>query len=130
MSYRYESNPTLTAAQVGELREAVGWDARIEKYQEILGNTYLCVACFNGDELVGYADVVSDGVDDAYIRDLMVRPEHQHQGIASILIAMIVETVKGDGIKMVGALFGPDCAEFFRRAGFYIMAGGVIDFEI
>ena len=120
MRYRYEYNPTLSAAQVGELRETVGWDARIDKYQAILGNTYLCVACFYEDELVGYADVVSDGVDDAYIRDLMVRPEHQHQGIASNLIAMIVETVKGDGIKMVGVLFAPSCADFFAGPDFIL----------
>ena len=129
MSYRYEYNPTLVATQVGELGEAVGWDARIEKYQKILGNTYLCVACFYEDELVGYVDVVSDGVDDAYIRDLMVRPGHQNQGIASNLIAMTVEAIKTVGIKMVSVLFEPECAEFFHEAGFHVMAGGEIDFE-
>ena len=129
MDYRYEYNPKLTAIDVGRLREAVGWDARVEKYQRILGNTYICAACFHGDELVGYVDVVSDGVDDAYMRDLMVNPDHAHHGIASHLIAMIVELVKGSGIKMLSVLFEPRLAESFQQAGFYVMAGGEIDFE-
>ncbi len=130
MCYRYEYNPNLEATQVGRLREAVGWDARIDKYQRILGNTYLCAACFYADVLVTYVDVVSDGVDDAYIRDLMIRPEHQHQRIASNLIAMIVEAVGGNGIKMVNVLFEPKFTDFYRKAGFYIMAGGQIDVEL
>ena len=81
MAYLYEQNPNLEAVQIGRLREAVGWDARVDKYQRILGSTYLCAACFFKDDLVGYVDVVSDGVDDAYVRDLMVHPEHQGQCI-------------------------------------------------
>ena len=58
VDYRYEYNPGPTEIQVGDLREAVGCDARVEKYQIILGNTYLRAACFHGDELVGYVDVL------------------------------------------------------------------------
>ena len=129
MSYTYEYSPLLKAAHVGRLREAVGWDARTEKYLRILGNTYLCAACFYGGDPVAYVDVVSDGVDDAYIRDLMVHPEHQHRGIASNLISMIVEAAQGNDIKMVNVLFEPEFTDFYRKAGFYIMGGGQIDLE-
>ena len=111
------------------MREAVGWDARVEKYQIILGNTYLRAACFHGDELVGYVDVVSDGIDDAYMRDLMVDPKHDRHGIASNLIAMITERVKGSGIKMLSVLSEPHVADFYSAAGFHVMGGGEIDFE-
>lgn len=129
MTYRYEHNPDLEAIQVGRLREAVGWDARIDKYQRILGSTYLCATCFLKDDLVGYVDVVSDGVDDAYVRDLMVHPEHQRQGIGSKLIRMVIEAVRPSGIKMLSVILEPDEADFYRQAGFHIMTGGEIDFE-
>ena len=129
MDYRYENNPGLTAIQVGNLREAVGWDARVEKYQIILGNTYLRAACFHADELVGYVDVVSDSIDDAYMRDLMVDPKHDRHGIASNLIAMITERVKGSGIKLLSVLSEPHVADFYSAAGFHVMGGGEIDFE-
>ena len=40
MTYRYEYKPALEAPQVGALREAVAWDARVEKYERNLDNTY------------------------------------------------------------------------------------------
>ena len=129
MGYCYEYDPNLEAAQVAVLRTTVGWDARIERYQRILGNTYLCVACFLEDELVGYVDVVSDGVDDAYIRDLMVNPEHQHRNIGSTLIGMVIDRVKPSGIKMLSVLFEPWETDLYVQAGFNVMSGGEIDFE-
>lgn len=129
MDLRFEENPILKAEQVAALREAVGWDGRLEKHRKILGNTYFCAACFADAQLVGYVDVVSDSIDDAYVRDLVVHPNYQHRGIGSKLLAMIVERVKSDGIKMVNVVFQPEFAEFYRRAGFIIMAGGVIDNE-
>ena len=130
MRYRYKVDPELDAEQVGELRRTVGWDARVDKYRQILGNTYLCVACFALDQLVGYVDVVSDGIDDAYIRDLMVHPDHQRRGIGSTLLGMVKEKIRQERIKMVSLVFEPDLIEFYRRAGFHIIAGGLIDFEI
>ena len=49
MRYWYEINPKLDAEQVGELRQMVGWDERVDKYRRILGTTYLSVACFSLD---------------------------------------------------------------------------------
>ena len=58
----------------------------------------------------------------------MVDPKHQHQGISSNLIAMVVEVVKGDGIKMLSVLFvlrrKDEAADFYREAGFYPSAEG------
>ena len=68
-------------------------------------------------------------MDDAYVRDLMVHPEHQGQGIGSELIRMVIEAVRPSGIKMLSVILEPDEAGFYRQAGFHIMAGGEIDFE-
>lgn len=129
MDLRFETNPVLKAEQIAGLRDAVGWDGRVVNYKRILGNTYFCVACFANDQLVGYVDVVSDGIDDAYIRDLVVHPDYQHRGIGSKLLAIVVGRIKSDGIKMANVVFEPDLGEFFKKAGFTIMAGGVIDNE-
>ncbi len=129
MRYRYEINPKLYAEQVGELRRMVGWDARVDSYRRILGTTYLCVACFALDQLVGYVDVISDGVDEAYVRDLIVHPNHQHRGIGLTLLSMVKERIEQNKIKMVTLVFEPGLTEFYRKAGFHIIAGGLIDFE-
>jgi len=129
MDLRFEENPLLKAEQVAGLRKAVGWDGRTEKYQRILGNTYFSAACFADDQLVGYVDTVSDGIEDAYIRDLAVHPGYQRQGIGSRLLAMVIERIKSDGIKMVNVVFEPGFVGLYEKAGYIIMAGGVIDNE-
>ena len=129
MEFCYEYSPPLKAEQVAELRELVNWDGRIEKFKKKLGNTYFCVACFADDTLVGYVDVVSDSIDDAYIRDLVVHPEYQRRGIGSKLLSMIIKRVRSDRIKTLNVVFEPRLNEFYEKANFVIMAGGIIDNE-
>ena len=130
MELRYQYSPDLKAQQVARLRELVGWDGRVEKYEKKLGTTYLCAACFAGDTLVGYVDVVSDGIDDAYIRDLIVHPDYQRRGIGSQLLDMVVQRVRSDGIKMINVVFEPTLQGFYKKAHFVIKAGGLIDNEV
>lgn len=130
MGLRFEENPVLKADQVAGLREAVGWGGRAEKYKAVLDSTYFCAACLADDRLVGYVDVVSDEVEDAYVRDLAVHPDYQRRGIGSKLLAMVIERTKADGIRMINVVFEPALADFYRRAGFIILAGGVIDNEV
>ena len=129
MALRYEYRPKLTPQQVANLRLSVGWDGRAKKYERKLGKSYLWVACFDHETLVGYADVVSDGVDDAYIRDVIVHPDYQHRSIGTKLLEMITARMKSDGIKMVHVIFDPSLEAFYKQAKFTIMLSGVIDNE-
>jgi len=129
MSLRFEYNPVLQAQQVADLRVNVGWDGRVEKYKKKLGKSYLCVACFDASMLVGYADVVSDGVDDAYVRDVIVHSDYQHRSIGTTLLDMISKRIRSDGIKMVHVIFDPSLETFYRQAKFTIMLSGIIDNE-
>jgi len=129
MDFRYEYTPNLTAEQVADLRESVGWDGRVEKFRKKLGHTYFCVACFKDDRLVGYLDVVSDGIDDAYIRDLVVHPEYQRRGIGLNMLHMAIKRVQIDGIKMIHVIFEPRLEKFYKRANFTILKAGQIDNE-
>ena len=126
---RLVENPDLKAEDVAALRKAVGWEARVERLRKILENTYFYAGCFHKGRLVGYLDVVSDKIDDAYIRNLAVHPDYQRLGIGSGLISMALRRIKHDGIKTVNILFEPHLAEFYLKCGFTIMAGGVIDNE-
>ena len=95
----------------------------------LLGKTHLWAACFSDRKLVGYVDVVSDGVADAYIRDLVVHPDHQHRGIGSHLLDLVIGAVRDDGVRMANVVFEPGLERLYRKSGFHIMAGGVIDFD-
>jgi GNAT superfamily N-acetyltransferase len=117
----------VTATEVADLRAAVGWDRRDAQMARILGATWHRAICRSGNLLVGYVDSLSDGVDDVFIRDLIVHPEVQRRGIGTVLLQMIVDEAKRCGIQSVGVLFDPSLAVFYRNAGFIVVGGGVID---
>jgi ribosomal protein S18 acetylase RimI-like enzyme len=126
---RYEFDAPLLPAQLADLRESVGWDRREEQYARLLGHTHFSLACFDGEQLVGYLDVLSDGVEDAFIRDLMVHREYQRRGIGTRLLNLAQERIRAAGIRSVGVIFEPELAAFYRQAGFHVVAGGVMDNE-
>lgn len=129
MQLIFAEKPDLSPEEVAGLRTAVGWDERLGKITQIQGRIYYWAGCFTGHNLVGYVEVLSDRVDDAYIRNLMVHPGQQRRGIGLRLLEMAAAKVKADGIKTVNVLFEPDLTPLYRKAGFTIVSGGLIDNE-
>ena len=122
-------NPEVDAEAIAALRVLVGWDARKEKMKKIIGCTYMTAACYDEDVLAGFVDVLSDGIDDALIRSLIVHPEYQRKGIGLELMEIVVKRLKADHVKTINVLFEPELASFYRKAGFRIVSGGLIDNE-
>lgn len=129
MRLNYVENPDLQAQEIAALRTAVGWDAREEKLQKIVGCTYMTAACQDENLLVGFVDVISDGVDDAFIRNLLVHPRYRRRGIGLQLLKIVVQRTKQDNIKTVNVLFEPELTGLYLKAGFRIIGGGLIDNE-
>jgi aralkylamine N-acetyltransferase len=127
---RYELNPDISAELVASLRQRCGWEARQKKMEKIIGCTYLTAACFDDQKLIGFVDALSDGVEDALIRGLVVDPDYRRRGIAVALLNIVIERIKADQIKTVNVLFDePNLADLYRKAGFRIVSGGLIDNE-
>ncbi|MGM0651753.1 MAG: GNAT family N-acetyltransferase [Bacillota bacterium] len=126
---QYQLDPQLRVEDVAALRMKAGWDSREAQLKFILGKTYLTAACFDNTRLVGIVDVISDGVDDALIRNLLVDPEFHRAGIALKLLELVKEKLKTDRIKTVNVLFEPELKELYEKAGFRIVCGGIIDNE-
>lgn len=127
IKFRYEINPELNVEQITNLRESVGWNKMHEYYQKIIGKSYFNIGCFLDNQLIGYIDVLSDGVIDAYIRDLMVIPNYQRKGIGSQLLTIAINKIREDKICSTNILFDNELTKFYKKAGFYIISGGVIN---
>ncbi len=126
---QFVENPKLDARVIAELRNSVGWDAERKRPEKLAGCTYMTAACFDGDKLVGFVDVLGDGLDDALIRGLVVHPAYQRQGIGLKLLQMVISQTKKDGIRTTNVLFDPGLSDFYRKAGFKIISGGIIENE-
>jgi GNAT superfamily N-acetyltransferase len=104
------------------LFETTGWNEgnRVDAaaLARALSGSWYMLAAYDGDELVGFGRVVSDGVMYASIHDLIVRPSHQHQGIATVILQDLVERCHSEGIRGIQLFAARGTEEFYRKRGF------------
>lgn len=77
--------------------------------------------------LIGFIDVLSDGIADAYLQDLAVHPDYQNIGIGTELMNRAVGYLKSQNIKAIQVIFDPRNTKFYKRFGFNIVQAGIID---
>lgn len=124
----YEFDAPVSAATLADLRQSVGWNRmKFDLADERLHNAFhLC--CFDGDRLIGYAAVVSNGMTDAYIQDLMVHPDYQQQGIGRQLMQQTLDRLRADGIYMVSVIYGDaELQTYYEDFGFTTMLCGQME---
>lgn len=67
---------------------------------------------------LGMGRVLSDGVSDAYIQDLVVLNSYRGRGIGKELVKKLVEYCRSKGICWIGLIAEPDQDGFYSRIGF------------
>jgi len=74
---------------------------------------------------VGMGRVISDGVSDGYIQDLVVLPEYRKTGIGAQIVSTLVKKCVEKGISWIGIIAEPDTEKFYLPLGFHPMEGHV-----
>ncbi|WP_166979689.1 GNAT family N-acetyltransferase [Paramicrobacterium fandaimingii] len=113
------------AAGVASLCKELGWhsysDARVAKrgYSAPGVSTFVAVS---NDEVIGFAQVLSDGIVQAFLAQVGVSEKHRRQGIAR---ALVIAAFQNSGAQRLD-LITDDAHEFYRsfahreKAGFRI----------
>jgi ribosomal protein S18 acetylase RimI-like enzyme len=96
-------------------------------YDRILANTYAQFSVQSTGRLIAFVNVLSDGLADAFLVDLMVDPAFQGHGLGQALVRHATEALKEDGIRCIELIFEPRLEAFYRRCGFTILSSGIID---
>lgn len=120
---------SVTDAELGELRSAVGWDHEIGTYDRVLRGVKTYFVARADGKLVGFVSVISDGVADAFLVDLMIHPDKQKQELGKALVKKAVGFARNLGVQCVHVTFNQDQEGFYRKCGFHIFGGGIIDFK-
>ena len=121
----YYLNKKMDAMQLSELRKFVGWNTMESSLNNPKLQCFLSVSAYEGDRLVGYVEVVSNGVTDAYIQDLMVYPEMQNQGFGTQMMSMVIKEIRERNIYMLSVIYGEEkLKEDYERFGFFSMLCG------
>jgi len=104
------------------LVESAGWQGFAEKgllkIEEALSNSWYLVCARDGDRLVGIGRVVSDGVLQALICDLIVLPEYQGRGIGTEILTRLLRKCADHDILMVTLFAAKDKGGFYKPFGF------------
>ena len=108
---------------IAELYKAGGWWK--DSYEPsgikplIEGSFAFAVAVDSSSgKAIGMGRIISDGVSDAYIQDLVVMPEYRGQGIGKKLVSALLERCLSKGLLWVGLIAEPDQDEFYSSLGF------------
>ena len=130
MADTIHKNGIVEPNEIEDLREAVGWDRSKGIYEQVLQRhyAYYTARSANG-KLIGYVSVLSDGVADALLLDLMVHPKHQGTGLGKQLVRRAVIDMKQAGIQCIQVTFQNHLEPFYAKCGFHIFKGGIIDFK-
>lgn len=125
MIYRY--NKIVSAKDLSDLRESVGWNRMESEYSNPLMTSYYHIAVYEDGKLVGYIDSVSNGVTDAYIQDLMVHPDYQGKGLGTELMNQMITYLKENRIYIISVVFEESLKPFYDRFGFSSMLCGQME---
>jgi GNAT superfamily N-acetyltransferase len=108
--------------QFFNLFESTGWN---EKYQlageqlhQALQHSWYSISAYDGDRLVGFGRVISDGMLHALIVEMIVLPDYQGQGIGSRILNDLVTRCKSNGIRDIQLFCAKGKAGFYEKHGF------------
>lgn len=114
---------TWEAAEIVDLYRAGGWwkdtydPAGIDPL--IRGSFLFAVAVDREtSRAVAMGRVISDGVSDSYIQDLVVLPQFRRGGIGNKIAAALVAECKARGLSWIGLIAEPGSEHFYEELGF------------
>jgi GNAT superfamily N-acetyltransferase len=118
------------ADEIADLYRAGGWWK--EKYDQkelprlISGSFLFAVAVdTKNGHAVGMGRVISDGVSDGYVQDLVVLPEFRKTGIGARILSLLVKKCVESGISWIGLIAEPGTENFYLPFGFHPMEGHI-----
>ncbi len=67
---------------------------------------------------IGMGRILSDGISDAYIQDLVVLKEFRNKGIGKKLVDSLIKYCKSKNISWIALIAEPNQDDFYKKIGF------------
>jgi aralkylamine N-acetyltransferase len=113
-----------------ELYRSAGWwreDMDPSKLHELISGSYLFALAIeiSTGRPVGMGRVLSDGIADAYIHDVVVLVQWRRRGVGKMVVSALLEGCRSRGIGWIGIVAQPGTEKLYRSLGFEPMEGHV-----
>ncbi|MNC62345.1 Acetyltransferase (GNAT) family protein [compost metagenome] len=114
--------------QYYQLYQSTGWDSEglwtHELLNEALKNSWHIVSVYNGDALVASGRIVSDGVIQCLICEMIVLPAYQKQGLGRAVMEHLISHCRANGIRWIQLSAAQGKAGFYEQFGFAARPAG------
>jgi len=111
-----------TSDQFWNLFQTTRWNENYklnsEELAQALYSSWYVLSVYDGEQLVGFGRLVSDGILHAMIYELIVLPEYQGQGIGGKILEKLVEKCKESGVRDIQLFCARGKREFYEKRGF------------
>ena len=122
----YKASPP-TWQEYYQLFLSTGWMPVLriseEDFKRVFDNTWYWITAYQNENIVGCSRLLSDGVLDAFVCDIIVMPDHQNKGIGSAILKQLVKKCQETGLKRVWLFAAPEKAGFYEKHGFTVRPG-------
>lgn len=101
----------------GLIKSKKGTYTREQLYQAAK-NSWFHISIYDQDRLIAFGRMISDGVYQALICDVMVDPTYQKQGLGKEIIEALLQKCKDSGIQSVQLFSAKGKQHFYEKLGF------------
>ncbi len=110
------------AGQFFRLYTSTGWNERrnltSEQLARAIRSSFYTLSVYRGDELVAFGRLVSDGVYQCFICDMIVLPPYQGQGLGRMVMRGLVDHARSSGIAWLQLTCAKGKRGFYEKLGF------------
>ena len=125
----YSFDRRIDLEQLQSLLRQTGWanQRSIEGIEKMLDGTPLALGAWDGDRLVGFVRVITDGIYRALIDDVVVAESKRGTGIGSELMRRVVERLAE--VEEVFLRCGEQVVPFYEQHRFERSNGVIMDLK-
>ena len=112
--------------QIVELYRAGGWwkeGMDQKRINDLIRGSFLFAVAIDitTGKAVGMGRVISDGVADAYIQDLVVLADWRNSGVGKLILELLLDECRSRKIAWIGLIAEPGKEDFYGALGFRSM---------
>lgn len=118
----YSFDLPVNAEALHSLFQQTTWakSRNVDGVKAMLENTLVALGAWEGEQLVGFARAITDGVYRAVIDDVVVNETFRGQGVGSELMNRLLKRLAAMGVEEVSLHCGERVVTFYEMHGFEV----------
>ena len=124
---RIQHTNDVSPSMVQSLYIAVGWQYRdIQDIKKAMEKSILVTSAWHKDLLIGIARATGDGIFNATIWDVAVKPNYQKKGVGKLIMQSMLTKLDDYGIPLITLYTEWAKKDFYCKLGFETQASKIV----